>query len=610
MSTLSATVQRVARRQGVWLLVPLAVVILLGVPQLPLNDYYLRLLNLAAIAIILVASLNLIYGFAGQVSLGHVGFQALGAYGTSLLMTRQDLSFWLAWPAGIAITAAIAWAIGRPVLRLRHFYFAVATFAFAIVVHTVANRWIGLTGGPVGVFDITRPTIPWVDLRTEGGFFFLAGGSMVATLAGLRKLVQSPFGRTLRAIREGEEPVDALGIHTARAKSLAFVISGALAGAAGGLAAILTQYVGPGSFTESHSIQLLAVLVIGGLGRQLGAVLGGILLVFLTEVARLAGDYQHLVYAGALLAAIMYLPEGLAGLAARVGRLVRRTPTATVHGPNSAASVSPTRPRRDTEVAQPDDRQDDHSLLSVKGLTCRYGQFIALNHFDMEVAQGQLVSLIGPNGAGKSTFINAISGVVPASSGTVTLDGTHIERLASHRIGSAGLVRTFQTTRLFTRMTLEDNILVGAHAAAKDDDRIPARSPAELLSLVGLGGPSAQMAGSLPFGKRRLLELARALATRPRLLLLDEPAAGLNDAETARLGELLLQLKAEGLTIVLVEHDLRLVMNVSDHVVVVAFGEKIAEGAPHEIQQDQRVITAYLGTKSPVEPMQPTTSIT
>lgn len=593
------------RQLKAWGLIAAGAVGIMVVPLLTSNDYYLRLLNLGAIGIMLVSSLNLIYGYAGQVSLGHVGFNAIGAYGTALLMTRYGLSFWMAWPGAIVLSAGVAWLVGLPVLRLRHFYFAVATFAFGIVVHTVINRWLGFTGGPVGIFGIQRPELPFVDTTTERGFFALAGSSMLLTLAGLRILLGSAFGRTLCAIREGEEPVATLGINTARAKSIAFALSASIAGAAGGLYAILTQYVGPGSFTESHSIRLLAVLVIGGLGRQMGAVFGGVMLVALTEVARLAGEYQHLAYAGALLAAVLYMPDGLAGLLSRATRYVKDRARPQAQASRAEPTVVTTTPA--TWSPPPGAENGETSLLSVEKLTCQYGDFVALQDFDLDVSAGELVALIGPNGAGKSTFINAVSGISPASSGTVRIDGTEVHALPTHRIGGQGLVRTFQTTRLFTRLSLRDNLLVAAHAARDVNWNAPNRSVDELLSLVGIHESPDTLAGSLSFGKRRLLELARALAARPRVLLLDEPAAGLNGAETFRLGELLRQLKDEGLTIVLVEHDLGLVMRVSDRVVVLAFGQTIGEGAPSEIQNDEQVIRAYLGSKhtrkpQPVQP--------
>lgn len=568
------------------------------VPSLVTNYYHLRLLSLTAIAVILVASLNLIYGYTGQVSLGQAGFNALGAYGTALLMTRQGLDFWLAWPAAIGVTAAVAWAVGRPVLRLRHFYFAVATFGFGVVVHTVANRWLDLTGGPMGVIGVPRPRLPGLDLTTESGFFYLAAASMLVTLSGVSALVRSPFGRTLMAIREGEEPVDALGVNTGRAKTVAFVLSAALAAAAGGLFATLTQYVGPGSFTESHSIRLLAVLVIGGLGRTAGAVIGGVLLVFLTELARLAGDYQHLLYSAALVAAVLYLPGGIAGVGARLARRARRGRRGGEREAAGAGEVAAGPGEPAPAPAPPLPPAGGRPLLQVEGLTCRYGEFVALDGFDMEVGPGELVALIGPNGAGKSTFINAVSGAVPPAAGTVLLDGVRIDGLPPHRIGALGVGRTFQATRLFSHMTVEENLMVGAHAGGGRDAPGRPRSPAELLDLVGLAPLAQRPAASLPFGQRRLLELARALAARPRVLLLDEPAAGLNEVETNRLGALLGRLRSEGLTLVLVEHDLNLVMSVSDRVVVLAFGHKIGEGPPEHVRHDERVVAAYLGDRS------------
>jgi ABC-type branched-subunit amino acid transport system permease subunit/ABC-type branched-subunit amino acid transport system ATPase component len=555
------------------------------------NPYYLRMAALVAIALILTSSLNLIYGYAGQISIGHVGFYAVGAYGTAIFMTRYDQSFWLAWPAATALTAALGWLIGRPVLRLRHFYLAVATLGFGVVVFVVINRWNDVTGGPIGVLGITRPSLFGDPLDRQDEFYLLAAVAALVVLVIVHLVVTSPFGRTLRAIREGEVPVAALGIDPARKKLAAFTLSAALAGVAGGLFATLDLYIGPGSFAVEQSILLLAVLVIAGLGRESGAVVAALLLILLPEAVRSAGENQHLLYAIALLAATLYLPDGVVGLASRLGHaVVGRGSRAVRHEvpvevpPPGARAVLVGRERAPADAPGP--------LLEVTGLHVAFGGFVAIEDFDVDVGDGELVGLIGANGAGKSTFINAVTGVVPSQRGTVRLLGEEIGGRPTHQIAAAGIVRTFQTTRLFTELSVAENVLVAAHGHRAQSD------VAELLALVGLQRDADLSAGSLPFGRRRLLELVRALAAKPRLLLLDEPAAGLNEVETEHLGDVLVDLRDGGLSILLVEHDLGLVLGVSDRVVAMGFGAKLAEGAPEEVVRNDSVIESYLGTRA------------
>lgn len=574
------------------LLFALVAVAALMLPAVTENSYYLRLATLVAIGLILTTSLNLIYGYAGQISIGHIGFYAVGAYATALAIAKYDQSFWVAWPAAAGLTAAVGWVIGRPVLRLRHFYLAVATLGFGVVVHVVINRWNDMTGGPVGVFGITRPAIFGRLLDTQGEFYVLAAAASFAILALVHVVVISPFGRTLRAIREGEVPVASLGIDPARKKLLAFTISALLAGIAGGLFATLDLYIGPGSFGVEHSILLLAVLVIGGLGRESGAIVAAFLLVLLPELVRVAGENQHLVYSVALLASTLYLPSGVAGVVGSAfGALARRAPAPAKpdsddHREASAfAEVVPTR-------AAPPQGEADGILLEARGLRVTFGGFLAIDNLDITIGRGELLGLIGANGAGKSTFINAITGIVPLAGGEVFLYGDRITSWPTHKVAAAGVVRTFQTTRLFAELTVAENVMVAASAHNSDVD------VRGLLELVDLGRDAERRAGTLPFGRRRLLELVRAVAARPRLLLLDEPAAGLNEAETEHLAEVLLQLRDAGLSLLLVEHDLALVLGISDRVVAMGFGAKLAEGRPQEVIRNERVIESYLGTRA------------
>lgn len=579
-----------SRWQSIGVLIAVAFAAL-SVPAVTDKAYYLRLATLVAITLILTSSLNLIYGYAGQISIGHIGFYAVGAYGTAIIMTRHEQSFWVAWPIAVALTATIGWIIGRPVLRLRHFYLAVATLGFGVVVYVVINRWNSLTGGPLGVLGMTRPTLFGNALDGPDEFYLFCAVVALAVLALLHVVVNSPFGRTLRAIREGEVPVAALGVDPSRKKLVAFTLSAALAGMAGGLFATLDLYMGPGSFVVEQSILLLAVLVIGGLGRESGAVVAALVMILLPEAVRSAGENQHLIYAVALLGATLYLPHGVAGmvsnLVAAVARRLRPVrPASSAEKPSTHTAV--------TALAAIDhfDGGERGQLLEVRGLRVTFGGFVAVEDLDISISQGELVVLIGANGAGKSTVINALTGVVPIQGGTIDLLGHSIVGNPTHRIAAAGIVRTFQTTRLFTELTVAENVLVGASG------HTPAAHVDELLAVVGLEGEAKRLAGSLPFGRRRLLELARALAARPRLLLLDEPAAGLNEVETERLGDVLVALRNAGLSILLVEHDLGLVLGVSDRIVAMGFGAKLAEGKPQDVVRHARVIESYLGTRA------------
>lgn len=564
-------------------------------PLVAPNDYYLRLGGLAAVSIILVAGLNLIYGYAGQASVAHAAFYGVGAYATGLLIARAGVPFWWAWPAAIGLTAVLGVVVGYPVLRLRGFYLLVATFGFALAAYTVFREWQSVTGGPIGVVGITRPEVAGFPFTTETSYYWLTAAAMLAVLAITRVIVRSPFGRTLTAIREGETPVQMLGVNTARAKLKAFAISTALAGAAGGLFAPLILYVSPDSFTVEHSILLLMVLVIGGRGHQWGAILGGLILVALTQIVTAAGEYKEVLYGLALLGAVFFMPEGIVG-AMRTGWVRVTNPRGSAQPTESEAESTAAVPSAPSFLEVEADPASE-TVLKVSDLSCRFGDFIALDGVDLQVRAGELVGLIGPNGAGKTTVINAVTGLVPASRGTIEVNGRLLQSEPTSERAALGIGRTFQTTRLFTQLSVVDNVLVGLHAAGCTEGEESRRRAAELLEFVGLDDVAQQRASTLPFGRRRLLELVRALAAQPRVLLLDEPAAGLNEAETDRLAEILGRIRETGIAIVLVEHDLRLVLGISDRVVVLASGGKLAEGTPEDVQADERVVEAYIGRK-------------
>jgi branched-chain amino acid transport system permease protein len=572
-----------------WFSLAAVCALLVALPLITRNDYYLRLANWAMVAAMLAFSLNLIYGYTGQISLGHVGFYGIGAYTAAIFMVKLGLSFWLALPAAIALCMVIGLLIGVPTLRLRNYYLAIATLAFGIIVRVVLNRWIPVTEGPSGILGIPRPNVLGMPLATDTAFFYF----LLLVLAGFiyifHRLIDSPFGRALKSIRGNDIAAESLGIDTTRHKVAAFMLSAGMAGAAGALFATLNGFVGPSSFTEEHSITLVALLILCGLGTYIGPVIAGLFLVIVPELMRDFGSYQQWLYSILLVLVIFKMPMGIGGFLQ--SRLCRRAVI------RDDPALGP-----EAEIPRFAAHEPSGVELCLTGVSRNFGGLAAVSNIDLRVGSGELIGLIGPNGAGKSTVINLMAGALRPSSGTITLGGTPLTGNMS-AVARRGLVRTFQTPRLFESMTLLENVLVGVDRSA--GGRFPITSRAEekrrrrlalrFLEDVGLGADRHKTAGSVPFGQRRLLEVARALACRPRILMLDEPAAGLHSMEISTLEHELKRIGASGVTVMLVEHNVGLVMRTCTRVVVMKEGCKLAEGTPQDIGANREVIEAYLG---------------
>lgn len=576
-----------ARRSAIVAIAALALVL----PLVAQNDYYLRLANWAAVTMILVFSLNLIYGYTGQISLGHVGFYGIGAYTAAILMVKLGLGFWLALLAAVLLCMVAGLIIGIPTLRLRHFYLAVATLAFGIIVRVVLNRWIPVTEGPSGILGIPRPKLFGLALASEIQFYYFILALLAAVTYAFYRLIESSFGRGLKAIRDNEVAAESLGVDATKFKVIAFVLSAGLAGAAGALFATLNGFVGPSSFTEEHSIILLALLIVCGRGTYLGPILAGLFLVVIPELLRDFGSYQQWVYSIVLVLVIFKMPMGIGGYIERL-----------FPGPKERLQLEPAAPQeiRSRTLSGP----AGGVQLHLRGVSRTFGGLAAVSKVDLQVNTGDLIGLIGPNGAGKTTLINLVTGAIKPSAGSITMHGEHLERHSMSNIARRGLVRTFQTPRLFENMTLLENVLIGvdrsAHAPSlmfsQGEDRRRRARAARILEEIGLGALSEARAGSVPFGQRRLLEVARALACRPQMLMLDEPAAGLHSMEISTLEKELRRISDSGITVILVEHNIGLVMRTCSRVVVLKAGKKLAEGTPAEIAADPAVIDAYLGT--------------
>jgi len=442
----------------------------------------------------------------------------------------------------------------------------------------------------------------------------VAALSLILFTWGAIHLKDSRVGRAFMAIRENEMAAGTSGVDTTTYKVMAFSLSAGYAGFGGWLFAHSgSHYISPDTFSLEHSVMMLVMAVLGGNGSAIGSIVGAILLTLLPEVLRFLKDSYMMVYAAGIVFIMIFMPSGIAGLvknlpvSARLRGWWRDGSTAALL---SAAAVSTLKNPAETE---PDPSsmciESDQVLLTVKGLAKYFGGLRAVDGVDMEIRRGKIHALIGPNGSGKTTILNMLSGLYVPTAGEILLEGKAVSGRKSHYITVQGMARTYQNIRLFRELSVLENVLIGRHGqtrsgllssffqlpAQKAEEAGMRQKALEMLAFVGLRGKEFATANSLPYGQQRMLELARALASDPKLLLLDEPAAGLNAAETEVLVELLFQICDRGITILLVEHDMSLVMNVSDHITVLNFGKKIAEGSAEEVEHNQEVIDAYLG---------------
>jgi ABC-type branched-subunit amino acid transport system ATPase component/ABC-type branched-subunit amino acid transport system permease subunit len=550
------------------------------------DGYYVFLVSSVAITAIVGVGLNVLLGLSGQISLGHAGFFAIGAYGVGILTVSHGWSLWLALPVAAAASALAGLVLSLPALRVQGPYLAMVTIAFGFVVEQTIAEAAGITGGWNGLSGIDRPFIGGLQLSER----WLAAAitvTLAVCLAFYARLKASRLGLAMGASSNSEVAARSLGFRVPLLRTTAFVISAALTGLAGGYFAVVNSFISPESFPFSQSILFLFAVMIGGVRSTSGPGIGAVVAVFLPEV--LSGFAQYRVLAvGVLLFLVLRLaPHGIAGL------FPSRNPSAQ-RSKKPEAEVPPVSPLSDR----------DGESLRVSDVTVQFGGVRAVTGVSFEAKPGRITSIIGPNGAGKSTLVNLICGFYPPQAGTISLGEMKIAGLASSEIARHGVARTFQTTQLFHDLTVLQNVtvalrngrLTAADSLAPDDDEASTASASRLLSLVGYRGDMEQLASALPHGDRRLVELARALAIAPRFLVLDEPAAGLNTDDTERLGKLLTKLAAEGTGVILIEHDMSLVMSVSDSIVVLDAGRKIAEGTPSEIARNPVVRETYLGS--------------
>ncbi|MGD2124504.1 MAG: branched-chain amino acid ABC transporter ATP-binding protein/permease [Desulfobacteraceae bacterium] len=595
-------------------------VLLVFIPHMMPNNYWLRIYTMTGIYVMLALGLNVVAGFAGLLDLAYVAFFGIGGYTFALLSSRQfdiHLPFLLVLPLAALITMGFGFALGSTSMRLRGDYLAIVTLAFAQIFKLLLlnlDRPINITGGVNGIYNFDPIEIFGLRIISPTAYAYLIWFSAILVLIGCSRLKTSRYGRGWEAIREDELAAETLGVNTTWMKLKAFAGGAFIAGGTGALFASFQDSVFPNNFDFPQLVIVYCMVILGGLGNILGVILGAILLSILPEFLREYGAYRMMSYGLILIVLMALRPQGLLG---SIGFLIKeeKRPGKDETGLLKTSTELYYDEEQRAAAEKPKYTKTDRVVLELKDVNMSFGGLVAVNNLSFRLFDREILSIIGPNGAGKTTVFNLISGIYPPSVGSITYNGSELTGLKPHQVAKAGIARTFQTLRLFSKMTVLDNAKVSQFCRTKSGPisilshfprfrREESETDKRVKEVLGLFGTRLtgyrydQQAIFLSYANRRRLEIARAIATDAKVLMLDEPSAGMNPQETLEITDFIKKLRdLFGYTVVVIEHKLNVVKTISDRVIALDYGRKIAEGSYDEVAGNEQVIQAYLGRK-------------